>query len=408
MSTLSADQLNGAFQQKRLSERAFLMLVAFFSAFIPLSTDLYLPALPSMATSLDTTTAQVNLTLVIFMVFFSAGMVFWGPLSDKFGRKPILTAGLIIFTIASVLCACSTNITQLIIFRAFQAIGGGAVTTVAMAMVKDNFEGHKRESVLGIVQSMVIIAPIIAPIIGAYLMKFTSWQGIFWVLAGCGALAFILTFLLEESLQDKTTGSIFKVYGRLVVVLKNPGFSALLALFSLPSLSQFAFIAASSYIYINQFGLSEQGYSYFFALNGVFAMLGPLLYILLSKRFSRTGLVSGSFLLMLLSGLLVFYFGNDGYWAFALGILPITFASNAIRPPSTNLMLEQQDHDTGSASSLINCFGFLLGSMGMVLVSLEWSDLVKTVGIINIIIGIICVVAWKVLHNHPIVKQVSE
>jgi len=300
----------------------------------------------------------------LFFVFFSVGTLLWGPLSDKYGRKPVLMAGLILYTIASILCACAGDIYQLITFRVLQAIGGSAAGAVAMAMVKDVYEGRKREVVLALVHTMVVIAPAIAPVFGAFLLNFTSWRGAFWVLAGAGFLALAGCVALEETIGKRYTGTILQTMGRLGVVLKNPGFTSLLIIFSLISIPFMAFIAASSYIYINEFRLSEQVYSYYFALNALFLLLGPILYIQLSRRFNRRSIIIACFALIAMSGVSICSLGSINPWLFALTLLPGTLAGSSIRPPSTVLMLEQQQHDTGSASSLIGCFGIFMGSIG--------------------------------------------
>ncbi len=115
----------------------------------------------------------MNLTLISFFLFYTIGALFWGPLSDKFGRKPILLIGLFLYTVSSVLCALAGTIAWLIVYRIIQAIGTGAVTAVAMAVVKDVYEGRKRESVLAWVQSISMAAPVIAPVIGDLILSFS-------------------------------------------------------------------------------------------------------------------------------------------------------------------------------------------------------------------------------------------
>ena len=146
---------------------------------MPLSTDLYLPALPTMTIYFHVPEYQINLTLILFFIFFSLATLIWGPLSDKYGRRPILLIGLTGYTIASILCADSSSVYQLILFRVMQAIGGGAASAVAMAIVKDVYQGRKRESILALVQSMIVISPALAPVVGALLLNFTSWRGVF-------------------------------------------------------------------------------------------------------------------------------------------------------------------------------------------------------------------------------------
>jgi DHA1 family bicyclomycin/chloramphenicol resistance-like MFS transporter len=287
MNTGNNDYTNKTIKQKYLGNRGLLILTAFLSAFIPLSTDLYLPSLPLMTQSFHTTSTLVNLTIILFFAFFALGTLFWGPLSDKYGRRKILLTGLVMYTASSILCAVSGNIYQLIIFRVLQAVSSGASTAVGTAIVKDIYEGKKRESILAVVQSMAMVAPIIAPVIGALILKVTSWRGVFWVLAILGLIAAIGGTLLQETISERYKGSTFKSLGQLAVVIKNPGFSSLLVTFFLVNIPYMAFITASSYIYVEGFGLSEQVYSYFFAFNAFFALIGPLIYIRLSRHFRK-------------------------------------------------------------------------------------------------------------------------
>lgn len=383
-------------------------LLALISAFPPLSTDMYLPALPKMVSVLDTSQSQVNLTLSLFFIFFAAGLLIWGPLSEKYGRKPILSTGLVIYIISSILCAISGSITQLIIFRIFQAIGGAASTAVATAVVKDLYDGKKREHILAIVMTMVIIAPVLAPMLGALLLKFTSWRAVFWVLTGIGALALAAGCLMDETLDHRYQGSTLHSLGRLGVVIKNPGFSSLLGIFSMVPIPMMAFIAASSYIYIHKFGLSEQGFSFYFALNAVSAMMGPILYIRISKWFKPSAIISVCFAVLSLSGLLVIALGQISPLIFALAMMPATMSITLMKAPSANLMLEQQQIDSGSASSLIHFFGMLMGSIGILIISLEGKDLIWVLGVMQMSIGLLGSCFWFSVKNKTFIIHDSS
>ncbi|MCC7556195.1 MAG: MFS transporter, partial [Methanoculleus marisnigri] len=158
--------------QKYLGDRGLIVLIALLSAFVPLSTDLYLPALPGMGDFFGVSAGLTNLTLILFFLFFSLGLLFWGPLSDRYGRRPVLLAGLALYIAASAGCAASWDIWLLIAFRILQAVGGSAASAVAMAMVKDVYDGRKRESVLALVQSMVVVSPAVAPVLGAFMLPY--------------------------------------------------------------------------------------------------------------------------------------------------------------------------------------------------------------------------------------------
>ncbi len=386
--------------QKYLGETGLIVLIALLSAFVPLSTDLYLPALPGMSTFFHVPVDQINLTLIVFFILYSLGILVWGPLSDHYGRKKVLLAGLVIYVLASALCANVWNVGMLILARALQAAGGSAAGAVATAMVKDVYTGRKRESVLAIVQSMVLISPAVAPVLGAFLLGITSWRGIFWVLTGIGVVALIGSLLMEETIPEYSPGLLTQNLSRLGKVLQNRGFAGLLILFSLLSVSTLAFIASSTYIFQDGFHLSSQAYSFYFSLNALGMIAGPMIFLQLSRRVHSETIIKGSFLVILISGVLVFLLGNLQPWIFCLCILPSSAASNCLRPPAANLMLEQQKGDTGSVSSLINCTGLLMGSLGMLLISLNWANTVQVLGVMTFSTAGISLALWPLVIKH--------
>jgi DHA1 family bicyclomycin/chloramphenicol resistance-like MFS transporter len=392
------------------SKNRMLATLAFISAFPPLSTDLYLPALPQMVEVFGAGPAKVNLTLSLFFIFFAIGILIWGPLSEKYGRKPILYCGLVIYTVSSLLCSAARSCDQLILFRIFQAFGGGAATAVATAIVKDLYTGAERARVLAVIMAMVIIAPVVAPIMGSLLLIIASWRAIFVVLTGFGILALLIVIPLEEPLARRYQGSALQSVGRLFVVLKNPGFSMLLCVFSAAPMPLMCFIAGSSYVYIQGFGLSEQVFSLFFAANAVCAMLGPLLYIRISRHFQPGAIISTCFIVLAVSGIMVGLAGPFSPFIFAFAMMPATTAVTAMRAPSAHLMLEQQQQDTGSASSLINFCGMMMGSLGMLLVSGDTGHIVLTIGLMQTGVGFLGFLCWRLIRNsrHIVQPQVPN
>jgi DHA1 family bicyclomycin/chloramphenicol resistance-like MFS transporter len=382
-----------------------LGFLALISAFPPLSTVLYLPALPQMVEVFDTTQASVNMTLSMFFLFYSVGLLFWGPLSEKFGRKPILLSGLTIYVVASVFCALSQYVEYLIAGRIIQALGGSAATVVATAIVKDVYSGREREKVMATIMSMVIIAPMVAPVIGALLLKYTSWRNIFFLLAAIGAIALLRAMFFQETLSGKFKGSVIGSWYRLYVVLKNLGFSSLLLIFSFAPIALMAFLASASYIYIDGFGLTEGQFSLFFAFNATCAMVGPAIYIRLRRYMEPKVIITGCFTLIAVCGVIVSVFGHISPWLLSLSVGPVTMAVIAVRVPGTHLMLEQQDEDSGSASALINFFAMFMGSLGMQLVTLWPGTLVANLGRIQIGVGMFCCILWLLCRNRSFILQ---
>jgi MFS transporter, DHA1 family, multidrug resistance protein len=381
-------------KQKYLGTKGLIVFIAILSAFVPLSTDLYLPALPRMSSYFGTGSDRINLTLSAFFIFYALGTLIWGPLSDHYGRKPILITGLGLYVIASAFCALMRSVDGLILCRIFQALGGSAAGAVATAIVKDAYSGKKRESVLAIVQSMVLISPAVAPVLGAFMLKVTSWRGVFWNLTGIGIIALVCSLIFQESIPQRTSGVLLQSLGHLGRVLRNRGFTYLLVLFSLGSISSLAFIASSTYIYQDGFHLSSEVYSFYFSLNALGMIAGPMIYLWLSRRFHAESIIWFCFVTIAAGGLLVCIFGNVQPWTFALCLLPATMAGSCLRPPATNIMLEQQKGDTGAVSSVMGCTGLLMGSLGMQLISLPWSNTIITLGIMTFSTAAISLLAW--------------
>ncbi|MEZ8885031.1 multidrug effflux MFS transporter [Vibrio sp. 10N.222.54.F6] len=382
-----------------------LFFLVIISAFPPLTIDLYLPALPQMVEVFNTDRSMVNLTLSSYFVTYAIGLLFWGPLSEKFGRKPILLIGLAGYMVASILCAMTNSIEQLIGARVCQAFAGSAITVIATAIVKDLYDGREREKIMATIMSLVIIAPMVAPVFGAFLLKIASWRMMFVTLAIFGAFASVLACCYRETLETKYQGSMFRSWGRMGVVMKNSSFLKLLVIFSIIPMALMGFLAAGSYIYIDHFGLTEQQFSYAFAFNALCASFGPTIYMKLSYRMPVQKVISGCFALLALAGIFTLTIGDLSPWFFMFIAAPATLMAIIMRVPGTNLMLNQQDHDTGSAVALIQFFSMICGSLGMVLVSIRPESLIENLGFIQLSIGTLGGLMWLMVRNKEFVTN---
>jgi len=388
-------------KQPLLGDKGTLLFLVVISAFPPLSIDLYLPALPQLVDALNTTQSMVNLTLSAYFVVYAIGLLFWGPLSEKFGRKPILLVGISIYVLASLLCALVNHIEALIAARILQAFGGSAVTIVATAIVKDLYVGREREKIMATIMSLVIIAPMVAPVLGAFLLKIGSWHMMFFSLAIFGGLAGIFAMCYQETLETRYNGSIIRSWGRLGVVLKNLRFVSLLCVFSLTPMALMAFLASGAYIYMDGFGLTPQQFSYAFAFNAFFASFGPTIYMKLSKWISVPYIISLCYFLLMCCGVLTYTIGYLSPWLFAFIAAPATVAVIVTRVPGTNLMLEQQSKDTGSAVAIIHFFSMICGSLGMMLVALYPETMIENLGVIQCSVGAIGGGLWLLVKSRP-------
>ena len=246
--------------------RWLVAYLAFLSAFAPLSTDMYLPALPHMTQALQTTDALSSLSISCFLLLFGASMLFWGPLSDKYGRKPVLYTGALLYVVSSLFLALAQSIWPLLFWRAVQAIGSGGISAMALAIVKDVLRGRAMEKVITWIQTITILAPMLAPVIGGALLAVTDWRGIFACLLLCGLLAGAGTLLLRETMHHPVQGNAFRTLGRLLVVLRHRGFRCLLLLFSATHRSNghlFRFVLRFFYAERNPVQIKKEPYGSF-------------------------------------------------------------------------------------------------------------------------------------------------
>ena len=383
-----------AFCAFALGSNWLIAYLAFLSAFVPISTDLYLPALPGMSTYFGVKPELTNLSLSLFMLFYALSMLLWGPFSDKYGRKRILLLSLLLYIAASIWLAVCPSIEQLIAGRCVQAFGSGALSSVSLAIVKDIYRGRTMENVLAAIQTMIVLAPMLAPVMGGVLLLFTSWRGIFWALAACGCVALLGWRALRETCQQRTQGSMLATLGRVRHVLRHKGFCSLLLVFSAGSMSFMAYLASSAYIYERIFHVTPQHYSYFFAANAAASVLGPLLYIRFLRDLPRREFIAFCFAATGVFGILIILFGASGPFTFALLFAPITVCGSALRPATTMLLMNQMDTDIGTVSSLVGCVALLFGSLSMLLCSLPWSSFILATGSMSVLVGIVCTSGW--------------
>ncbi len=382
--------------------------LTFISAFAPLSTDMYLPSLPRMAEALSTNYATASLTVSGFLLIFALSMLVWGPLSDKYGRRPVLLGGSVLYVFSSVAIALAGDISSLLFWRGVQALGSGAVSAMALAVVKDILRGKTLEKVVAWMQTVMVLAPILAPVLGGWLLLLTDWRGIFWMLTFLGTLSFLGALGLKETCPPakRNQGSICSTLGRLGVVLGHPEFRWPLLLFSVMSMPFMAYLAVSSYVFQTLFGLSAQSYSLFFAGNAAVSMLGPLTHMRFFRHWRRRVVIACHLAIGTSFGVLIWLFGDLGPGVFAALYLPITFCGAALRPPGTVLMLESVKGDNGAVTSLINSGGLLCGSLSMFLCALPfWGNAIHVAGGISALISGLSFAGWLVMLRLGIVKK---
>ncbi len=350
-------------------------LILMLAGFPALSTDMYLPAIPTLCEIWGIPLAQANLSLVAFFICFSTFLLVHGPLSDRYGRRPVLLGGVTVYMIGCLLCAASSSIGMLIASRMIQAVGAAAASALSLALTKDLYEGVARKKLMAYLGVIIPLCTMASPTLGAFILSWMSWRAIFVLQGILASCALYGAFRLREpAITASAPGEsgLAAAMRRYATLVRNKPYMAYTVCFSLPACAFFAFIAASSHIYIAEFGLSEQAYGYFFALNALSLMAGSLLCSRLCVGIDSRPVLLTAVVGMVVSGVIMLAMGGDTPLRFALPMCGFTFFMGMSRPLSNHIILEQVNKDTGTAASLLTFFFFLCGAVAMETVSLEW------------------------------------
>lgn len=265
-----------------------IVLLAALVAFSPLSIDTYLPSLPLIAADLGASEARVQMTIGVFLIGLCLGMLFYGPLSDRFGRRPLLLGGMILYLVATVGCIQAGNVDQLIFWRFFQALGGAATSVLARAIVRDLFPLNDAARVLSVMHIVTMVATLVAPLAGSFLMQVNGWRNIFVGLLVFAGLTLVASAwrIKETHISESRELSVANAFGAYWSIATHPRALGYMLCMGLSFGGMFAFITASPFVYVGYFGVSPQVYAWLFGVN----IAGVILATLLNARWvSRLG-----------------------------------------------------------------------------------------------------------------------
>lgn len=360
---------------KPRNDMLLIIILGALTALGPFSIDMYLPSFPSVAREFGVPISTIQLSLASFFIGMALGQPFVGPISDRVGRKTPLYFGLSLYLLASIACALAPSPGALIAFRFVQAVGGCVGMVVARAMVRDLFPPHETARVFSLLMLVMGAAPILAPTLGGILLTFWGWRTIFFTLAFLAMLALAGTWrgLPETRSPDPSISlrpvAVLRGYAE---IFRNPQFTLYVLVGGMASSGMFAYIAGSSFVYIEYFGLSQAQYGWIFGANA-FGLISAgqinrywLNYQTPEQILMRVGLAQG------LAGILLGLVAGQGY-----GGLPVILGLNFIFittlgfffPNTTALALAPFSRQAGAASALMGALQFVVAALVSAIVS---------------------------------------
>jgi MFS transporter, DHA1 family, multidrug resistance protein len=353
-----------------------VLVLGSLTALGPLSIDMYLPALPTITTDLASSAAAVQLTLTGTLAGLGLGQLLVGPISDAYGRRAPMLAGVGVHILASLLCVIAPNIALLGAFRVVQGLAAAATGVVAMAIVRDLFDGLAAAKLFSHLMLVIGVAPIFAPTLGGLVLTWTSWRGVFVVLAALGvaiiavaALAVPETLAPERRRSGGVVGTV-RDYGRLFT---DRAYLGLILVTGFATAAIFAYVSGSSFVLQNEYGLSEQQFGFAFGAGALGLIGATQLNVLLLRRWTPTQILIGGLAVGGAAGLALVVFAATGTGGLAGVLAPLWLVLASVglaRPNAPALALSRHGDTAGTAAALLGAVQFGVGALAAPLVGL--------------------------------------
>ncbi|NHC04617.1 multidrug effflux MFS transporter [Acinetobacter sp. 187] len=380
----------------------WIILLALFTALGPLSIDMYLPALPQMADDFGVSTQQISNTLPAYFLGLAIGQLFYGPISDRIGRKKPLYFGMSVYALASLLCVVAPNDWAMIAARILQALGGCVGVVMARAAIRDKLDLQSSAQAFASMMIVMGLAPVLAPMIGAFILKFLSWQAIFVVLAIIGLFCLICVhFFFAETLPAERRlklnfRQVFVLYSSIV---QDQSFRLPMLAGCLTGTALFCYISSAAPVFLEQFKLEPQLFSYLFGFNAFGIMLFSSLNKRLSQRLSIAQRLKLGGLIQLSGALLIFLvscFNPSLLSIVMLGVFMTVAGIGFTGPNAMALAMSKQGNRAGTASAIMGSAQFACGLLGGVLLNFLFGSALMNMAILMLIFtGLGCVAIFK-------------
>ena len=379
-----------------------LAVLSMLMGFASISTDLYLPAMPLMAQSLVAETGMIELTISGYLIGFSLGQLLWGPISDRYGRRPSVAAGLVLFVIGSAGCALATSAQLLIAWRVVQAVGACAGVALSRAMVRDLYQGNRAAQMLSTLITVMTIAPLIGPTVGGQIVALAGWRAIFWVLVGVGLATLCALMSIPETLPvaRRNQEHLGLAMLRYLTLLKNRRLLGYVGTGAFLYAGMYAYIAGTPFAYISYYHVPVQKYGLLFAVGIVGIMLANMLNarLVLRHGYDRVLLVgcyAGAF-----SALVTAFAAGSGWgglWGLVIPLFIFASTTGLIVANSITGAMALFPERAGAVSALTGALQYGSGILGSGLVGLFADNTPWPMGWVIGVCGIGCLVSTRLL-----------
>lgn len=334
-----------------------------------LSLDMYLPSFPAIAADMGVAAADVQVTMSSFLAGFALGQILYGPLSDRFGRRPVILACLVVYAAISLFCAFSDSISEFVVLRFFQGLAGAAGAVLGRAVIRDIFEGEALAKAMALLMLMLTMAPMAAPLMGSLVLDWLGWRAVFLVLTGYALVWFaLIALMIPESLKPEHRralhpGVILSGFASFVSHRRAMGYTMAACL---GFAGMFSYIAATPFLFMEMYGISPQGFSLFFSANvlGMAACSATNRHLI--GRYSADSLLLLFSGLLLVAGLLLLVTastGIGGVWGLALPLFLYVGSVSVVAGNGMAGALQHFGHMAGTASSAFGFFQFVGGAV---------------------------------------------
>ncbi|MFJ1877437.1 multidrug effflux MFS transporter [Streptomyces chartreusis] len=369
----------------------------------PLAMDMYLPALPEVTGSLHAPAATVQLTLTACLAGMALGQLVVGPMSDRWGRRRPLLAGLAVYVVATALCALAPTVESLVAFRLAQGLAGAAAIVIARAVVRDLYDGLAMARFFSTLMLISGVAPIVAPLIGGQILRVTDWRGVFVVLTVVGVLlAGLVWRRLPETLapEDRHAGGVGEALRAMRGLLADRAFAGYTLTGGFAFAALFAYIAASPFVIQEIYGASPQTFSLLFGLNSVgLVAVGQINGKLLVGRVGLDRVLGVGLAIVVLAATALLLmslgvFGEVGLVPVAAALCVLMSAMGITLPNTQALALQRTKHAAGSASALLGTSSFLIGAVASPLVGIAGEDTAVPMAVVQLAAALVALACF--------------